>query len=173
MNIYQKLKKAGYNTDGLASPLKIDPPKGKATYRDSVAINKKYQVLKGDGYDIPNVGRTPQVHNYQKSEADKASKKYPEVDKHFSTFDNRKKFATRHGHTRPGYDYTQKPKYSSPIGPKQVSSTGSIKKGAMDAVRSGLAGNVAPKKAATMTVRKEKRKLPKKAATMTHEKRKL
>ena len=29
MNIYQKLKKAGYMTDGLASPLKIDPPKGK------------------------------------------------------------------------------------------------------------------------------------------------
>ena len=29
MNIYQKLKESGYNTDGLASPLKIDPPKGK------------------------------------------------------------------------------------------------------------------------------------------------
>ena len=29
MNIYQKLKKAGYMTDGLTSPLKIDPPKGK------------------------------------------------------------------------------------------------------------------------------------------------
>jgi len=122
MNIYQKLKKAGYMTDGLTSPLKIDPPKGKATYRDSAAINKKYQVLKGDGYNIPNVGRTPQVHNYQKSEADKASKKYPEVDKHFSTFDNRKKFATRHGHTRTDYNYTPKPQYSSPIGPKPASS---------------------------------------------------
>lgn len=29
MNIYQKLKKAGYMTDGLTSPLKVDPPKGK------------------------------------------------------------------------------------------------------------------------------------------------
>lgn len=29
MNIYQKLKESGYNTDGLVSPLKIDPPKGK------------------------------------------------------------------------------------------------------------------------------------------------
>jgi hypothetical protein len=27
MNIYQKLKESGYNTDGLASPLKYDGPK--------------------------------------------------------------------------------------------------------------------------------------------------
>ena len=33
MNIYQKLKKAGYMTDGLTSPLKIDPPKGKKNGR--------------------------------------------------------------------------------------------------------------------------------------------
>lgn len=29
MNIYQKLKESGHNTDGLASPLKIDPPNKK------------------------------------------------------------------------------------------------------------------------------------------------
>ena len=33
MNIYQKLKESGYMTDGLLSPLKIDPPKDKLTER--------------------------------------------------------------------------------------------------------------------------------------------
>jgi len=62
MNVYQKLKKAGYNTDGLASPLKIDPPKKATKTEDggwvpgvTVRAPRKKSLLNRIGHGVLDV----------------------------------------------------------------------------------------------------------------------
>ena len=47
MNIYHKLKESGYNTDGLASPLKYDGPKKRGSYakKKSLTPEQKESLL--------------------------------------------------------------------------------------------------------------------------------
>lgn len=137
MNIYQKLKKSGYNTDGLASPLKIDPPKKtfakKAkieempSRRDSAVVARAYQVEKEDAYTYKNTPgdiykerkfakeRKSDPYAYPKSEYKSTSKKFPKLDKHMSTFDNRSAFIEKAG----GSKLSPKPQYNRPAGPRK------------------------------------------------------
>jgi len=112
MNIFQKLKKAGHMTDGLTSPLKIDPPKGELTERREKS-------------DVMDVVRSGLAGNVAPKKAPRAyydgSKTYPNTHDLYS------------GPTRP------------PSSKKAATMTYTEKK--------------LPKKAATMTARKEKRKL--------------
>jgi hypothetical protein len=69
MNIYQKLKKAGHTTDGLASPLKIDPPKKPTKTEDggllpgvTVRAPKKKSLLNRVGHGVLDVaGLVPYI----------------------------------------------------------------------------------------------------------------
>jgi hypothetical protein len=136
MNIYQKLKKAGYMTDGLASPLKIDPPKKSLkkakieeipSRRDSAVVARAYQVEKEDAYTYKNTPgdiykerkfakeRKSDPYAYPKSEYKSTSKKFPKLDKHMSTFDNRSAFIEKHG----GSKLSPKPQYDRPAGPRK------------------------------------------------------
>ena len=136
MNIYQKLKESGYNTDGLASPLKIDPPKDSLktmerkkvpSYRDSAVVARAYQVEKEDAYVVKNTPgdiykerkfakeRKSDPSAYNKSEYKSTAKKFPELDKHMSTFENRSKFIGKNG----GSKLSPKPQYDRPAGPRK------------------------------------------------------
>lgn len=103
MNIYQKLKKAGYNTDGLASPLKIDPPKKRATRSDSTAINdyKTEQYEDGSTGTIYNktMGitklHTPATTSTSYSKGRSAAEKFPKVAEHFDSYSNRRNYDKR------------------------------------------------------------------------------
>ena len=137
MNIYQKLKESGYNTDGLASPLKIDPPKktfakkGKfeemPSRRDSAVVARAYQVEREDAYTHKNATpgdvyrerkfakeRKSDPYAYPKSEYKSTSKKFPKLDKHMSTFDNRSAFIEK-----AGVQLSPKPQYDRPAGPRK------------------------------------------------------
>lgn len=137
MNIYQKLKESGYNTDGLASPLKIDPPKktfakkGKfeeiPSRRDSAVVGRAYQVEREDAYTHKNATpgdiyrerkfakeRKSDPYAYPKSEYKSTSKKFPKLDKHMSTFDNRSAFIKK-----AGVQLSPKPQYDRPAGPRK------------------------------------------------------
>jgi hypothetical protein len=69
MNIYQKLKKSGYMTDGLASPLKIDPPKKATKTEDggmlpgvTVRAPRKKSLLNRIGHGVLDVaGLVPYI----------------------------------------------------------------------------------------------------------------
>ena len=136
MNIYQKLKKSGYMTDGLTSPLKIDPPKKSAkrgkmeeipSRRDSAVVGRAYQVEKEDAYTYKNTPgdiykerkfakeRKSDPYAYPKSEYKSTSKKFPKLDKYMSTFDNRSAFIEKHG----GSKLSPKPQYDRPAGPRK------------------------------------------------------
>jgi hypothetical protein len=130
MNIYQKLKESGYNTDGLASPLKIDPPKKTAkkgkfeeipSRRDSAVVGRAYQVEREDSYGDSYAGRKfakerkSDPYAYPKSEYKSTSKKWPKLDKYMSTFDNRSAFIEKHGGTK----LSPKPQYDRPAGPRK------------------------------------------------------
>lgn len=82
MNIYQKLKKSGYNTDGLASPLKNDPPYDKITPLPGVTVRarKKRSLLNRAGHTaldlaglVPGLGEVADGANalWYLSEGDK------------------------------------------------------------------------------------------------------
>jgi len=136
MNIYQKLKESGYNTDGLASPLKIDPPKKTAkkgkfeeipSRRDSAVVGRAYQVEREDAYTHKNATpgdiyrerkfakeRKSDPYAYPKSEYKSTSKKFPKLDKHMSTFDNRSAFIEK-----AGVQLSPKPQYDRPAGPRK------------------------------------------------------
>ena len=103
MNIYQKLKKSGYMTDGLTSPLKIDPPKKRATRSDSTAINdyKTEQYEDGSTGTIYNktMGIT-KIHTPGKTstsyiEGSLAADEFPKVAKHFDSYSNRRNYDKR------------------------------------------------------------------------------
>jgi hypothetical protein len=139
MNIYQKLKKAGYMTDGLTSPLKIDPPKSKKKMDDRITEANK-EVLNESMQEAVSSSKGELTARREKSDVmdvvrsglagNVAPKKAPRA-----YYDGSKTYPNTHG------------LYSGPTRPHSS------------------------KKAATMTY--TEKKLPKKAATMTHEKRKL
>ena len=147
MNIYQKLKEAGYNTDGLASPLKIDPPKKRATRSDSTAINdyKTEQYEDGSTSTIYNKTMgTTKIHTPSKtstsySKGRSAAEKFPEVAKHFDSYSNRRNYDKRDSEL-----YAPKPKAKPgtrvhtryPEAERKTAVTNS----AISAARTGLSG---------------------------------